>query len=247
VHGGWGGGWALRPLQRDLEARGLTVYRPSLLGTGETAHVDPSGVGLDSHVQQIVNLIEYEDLRDVVLIGHSYAGMVITGVVDRIPERIRQVVYLDAFLPRDGESTMTFAAQMTSEFSRTLLAQIERDAASGAVRAFWVKPDAVPPKQDPQPAHTLTDRITLSNPRAAFVPGAFIQFVPPGTASERADFGWAAARARERGWPVRVLAAEHGAPAFQPDRVAEAIVDVLEKRVDAPARGAAAVAGTPPR
>ena len=107
VHGAWGGGWQFRKVAPLLESRGYTVYRPSLTGLGERAHLATPMVGLDTHIEDIVNVIRFENLHDVILVGHSYGGMVVTGVADRVPDRIKRVIYLDAMLPNDGDSIAT--------------------------------------------------------------------------------------------------------------------------------------------
>src|SRR3954467_10478415 len=107
VHGAWAGGWQFKRVAPYLEAKGWHVYRPSLSGLGEHFNTASPNIGLATHIDDIVNLILFEDLHDVILLGHSYGGMVITGVVDRIPDRISRLIYLDAFLPEDGESVMT--------------------------------------------------------------------------------------------------------------------------------------------
>jgi pimeloyl-ACP methyl ester carboxylesterase len=104
VHGAWHGGWCWRKVKPRLAAAGHDVHTPTLTGLGERTHLASPAVDLDTHVQDVVALLEFEDIRDAILVGHSYAGMVITGVVARAPERIAQVVYLDAFLPQDGRS-----------------------------------------------------------------------------------------------------------------------------------------------
>jgi pimeloyl-ACP methyl ester carboxylesterase len=103
VHGAWGGGWDWRGVEQVLRQRGASVYRPTLTGLGERCHLASPDIDLTTHVTDIVNVIEWEELEDVILLGHSYGGMVITGVADRVPDRIRRLVYLDAFLPFDGE------------------------------------------------------------------------------------------------------------------------------------------------
>ena len=92
---------------RLLTAGGYQVYRPTLTGQGEHSNLASTNIDLDTHIQDIVNVILWEDLHDVVLVGHSYGGMVITGVADRVPDRIRHLVYLDALLPENGESVNT--------------------------------------------------------------------------------------------------------------------------------------------
>src|SRR5581483_12288456 len=101
---GWGGGWEWREVARALEAKGHAVSRVTLTGLGERSHLLSPAVDLDTHVQDVVAHLELDDLRDVVLVGHSYGGMVVTGAADRVPERIARLVYVDAFVPNDGES-----------------------------------------------------------------------------------------------------------------------------------------------
>lgn len=104
VHGAWHGGWCWKKVTPILRAAGHDVFTPTMTGLGERVHLKGPGVGLDTHVQDIVNVFEYEDLSDVILVGHSYGGMVVTGVAGRIPDRIAHIVYLDAHVPADGQS-----------------------------------------------------------------------------------------------------------------------------------------------
>lgn len=104
VHGAWSGGWCYHKVADRLRARGHRVFTPTLTGQGERTHLLAGSVNLSLHIADILNVIHYEDLRDVVLAGHSYGGMVITGVGDRVADRIAALVYLDAFLPEDGQS-----------------------------------------------------------------------------------------------------------------------------------------------
>src|ERR671910_3846047 len=96
VGGAWLGGWCWKPIARRLRDQGHDAYPLTLTGLGERAHLASPEVDLETHITDVVNLIEFEDLRDVVLLGHSYANLVVTGVADRVPERISRVVYLDA-------------------------------------------------------------------------------------------------------------------------------------------------------
>lgn len=104
VHGGGHGGWCYQLVTRRLQAAGHTVYAPSLPGMGEHTHQLHPGIDLDAHIDDVVNLLFYENLHDAILVGHSYGGMVITGVADRAPDRVGHRVYLDAAYPSDGES-----------------------------------------------------------------------------------------------------------------------------------------------
>lgn len=102
VHPAWFGGWCWNKLAPLLRAAGHAVYAPTLTGLGERAHLASPGIGLGTHVDDVMNVLTFEDLDDVILVGNSSAGVVITAVADRAPERIQQVVYLDAFVPTDG-------------------------------------------------------------------------------------------------------------------------------------------------
>ena len=104
VHGAWGGSWGWRDFANLLRADGHEVYTPSLTGQGERIHLGGPQVNLSTHVTDVENVFRFEELTDVTLVGHSYGGMVLTGVADRIPELIQHLVYVDAFLPKDGES-----------------------------------------------------------------------------------------------------------------------------------------------
>ena len=96
VHGGGHGGWCYQRVARILRAAGHDVYTPTLTGLGERSHLVSADVDLDLHIRDIVAVLHYEDLRDVILVGHSYGGMVITGVADRATDRVGRLVYLDA-------------------------------------------------------------------------------------------------------------------------------------------------------
>ena len=112
VHGAWAGGWFFQETARFLRAAGHEVYTPTLTGIGERVHLGHPDIDLDTHIQDIVNVLEYEDLEDVSLVGYSYGGMVVTGVAERVPERIKQLIYLDAFVPVDGQSLADIMVSM---------------------------------------------------------------------------------------------------------------------------------------
>jgi len=104
VHGAWHGGWCWKRVRKALQAKGHDVFTPTLTGVADRSHLASPQVDLETHIADVVNLIRWEELDDFVLCGHSYSGCVITGVADRLPERIRALVYLDAFVLEDGQS-----------------------------------------------------------------------------------------------------------------------------------------------
>jgi pimeloyl-ACP methyl ester carboxylesterase len=104
VHGAWHGGWCWRDTADALRAKGHAVFTPTHTGVGERAHQRAENITLETHIRDVCGCIEAEELSDVVLCGHSYGGMVITGVADRLPDRVQALVYLDAFVPQHGQS-----------------------------------------------------------------------------------------------------------------------------------------------
>jgi pimeloyl-ACP methyl ester carboxylesterase len=115
VHGSWHGGWCWSRVTPLLRARGIAFHAPSLTGHGDRHHLVSPAVDLSTHVADIANLIRWEDLKDVVLCGHSYGGMVVSGVADQLAERIHTLVYLDAHVPADGQSMMDLAGDEVRE------------------------------------------------------------------------------------------------------------------------------------
>src|SRR5271156_6717541 len=106
VHGAWIGGFCWRPNAQALRKAGHEVYTPTMTGLGERSHLMSPSINLDTHITDIVSVIKHEELSDVVLVGHSYGGMVITGVADMLPDKITSLVYLDAFVPENGQSLL---------------------------------------------------------------------------------------------------------------------------------------------
>jgi pimeloyl-ACP methyl ester carboxylesterase len=209
VHGAWGGGWDWRTVSDLLTSRGHRVFRPTLTGLGERAHLASPDIGLDTHILDIVNTIRYENLRDVTLVGHSYGGMVITGVADRIPDRIAHLAYVDAFVPENGESVMGLAAVRGA----TTPGQVQ----GGFMVPSWVKPGTVPPMDVPQPLKTFSEPITLKNPLRERIPTTFILTVDRGADTDAFDMF--AARAKAKGWLVQRLTADHNAQRSAPNEL----------------------------
>jgi pimeloyl-ACP methyl ester carboxylesterase len=203
VHGAWSGGWHMKKVAPLLEAAGWKVYRSSLPGLGEHHPLATAAIGLEEHITDIVNLILFEDLHRVILLGHGYGGMVITGVADRIPERIARLVYCEAYVPADGDSVF-------SQRSPERVADLVQQARDGLVPARWVKPGTPPPIHVPQPLKTFSDPLTLKNPSAtATIPATYLLTVEAGKAPAEDDFFFASERARARGWPVRIITGDH--------------------------------------
>ena len=218
VHGAWGGSWAFRNVEALLREKGFNVYRPQLTGQGERVHLARPDIGLSTHIDDVVNMILFEDLHDIILMGHSYGGMVITGVADRVPDRIRRLVYVDAFVPNDGESVMSIVGTR----GEWLKPMIKGDY----IVPPWVKPDQQPPKDVPQALKTFTESIVLKNKAGLKVPATYILTVDAGKEAKDDDFWIHAQRARERGWPVQQLTADHNAQWSAPEALVEMLAHI---------------------
>jgi pimeloyl-ACP methyl ester carboxylesterase len=166
VHGGAHGGWCYGRVARILRAAGHDVYAPTMTGVGERSHLVSGDVDLDLHIRDIVAVLQYEDLRDVILVGHSYGGMVITGVADRAPDRVGRLVYLDAATPKNGQSLADIAAPLMSAARRT--AQV----VDGVELVLF-------PGTEPLPHYGVTDAGDIAWMEARLTPHPFKCFEQP--------------------------------------------------------------------
>ena len=212
VHGAWGGGWDWRGIDSILTRQGHTVDRVTLTGLGDRVHLASPNIGLETHVTDVVNAIEFEKLNDVVLIGHSYGGMVITGVAERIPQRIRHLVYVDAFVPEHGESVKALADAGFDQMVTNM-------AKDGMLVPPWSRSEMPTPKDVPQPLKTFTDTLALTNPAARSVPGTYILTIDKGATQDA--FTRFAQRAEARQWRVhRMENTDHVPERSAPDALA---------------------------
>ena len=123
VHGAWHGGWCWTRVARRLREAGHEVFTPTMTGLGDRAHLGGSGIDLDAHIADICAVFETEEIERAVLCGHSYAGMVVTGVADRLANRISALVYLDAFIPEDGQSLFDIQGPARADLFRDMAAK----------------------------------------------------------------------------------------------------------------------------
>jgi pimeloyl-ACP methyl ester carboxylesterase len=199
VPGGWHGGWCWKRVADRLRAGGNDVFTPTLTGLGERAHLLNPTVDVETHVADVLAVIEWEDLHDVVLVGHSYGGMVITAIADRAPERLARVVYVDALWPQDGESVADIVGE---EAARTVTAA-QSDPATGplivgadqlAALLGVTDPDDIAwlaSKLTPQPAGSATQALRLEH-AGAIVDTLFVSC--RGTTFEGTELSYARAR-----------------------------------------------------
>ena len=222
VHGGWAGGWQWREVASLLRAAGHDVFTPTLTGLGERVHLASPDVGLDTHIQDILMALEYEELRDVILVGYSYSGMVITSVAERAPERLAHLVYLDAYVPRDGESLLDMLGPSVAAF-------IEQ--AAQAYGDGWRIPHNPPdaPRRTPHPLKTGQQPVSLTNPAAAALPRTFIYCTQDKEAMGPvgAPITQAAERARSDGrWRYRELQTGHSPWETAPRELASLLLEL---------------------
>ncbi|MFF4554406.1 alpha/beta fold hydrolase [Streptomyces sp. NPDC001422] len=190
VHGAWHSGQCWQRVTPLLEAAGHRVLAPSLSGYGDKASLLAPDVGLDTHVADVTSLLRGEDLRDVVLVGHSYAGMVISGAAHQMPERIRHLVYLDAMVPEHGESAVD-----VQPLTRQLIEQAARDGHGWRIPPMQRSPHGLFGVTDPEdiewltsllsdhPVRCLTQPAQLDNLSVKAIPCTHIHCVgnqPPG-------------------------------------------------------------------
>ena len=219
VHGAWAGGWEHKKLAEALEADGHKVYRVTLTGQGDRSHLASPEVGLSVHIQDVVNFIEWEDLHDVVLVGHSYGGMVITGAADRVASRLKHVIYLDAFLPEDGESCNT---SMSPEGQKHPL-----PAVNGFISWGDNSHDPVP-HIVPQSEKTFTEPIKLAHQdKARAVPTTYILTVDAGQKPEQDMFFRYYERAKARGWKTEIMDGPHVVHITQTKETARRLEDAV--------------------
>jgi pimeloyl-ACP methyl ester carboxylesterase len=237
VQGACGGGWSWKKLAPLLRAAGHEVYTPTLTGLGERVHLGHPDIDLATHITDIANVLEYEDLQDVVLVGWSYGGMAITGVADRIPERLAQLVYLDATVPQDGQNL--YDCWPDSEAWRA-----EDEARARAIGDGWrhyypdEALDAIGADLSPQdrtwflekrtghPLKTLTQPLRLRQPSGPQLPRTYIHCTVGVDPSEPEPAFLQRART-EPGWRYLALSASHLAPISAPRETADLLLSLL--------------------
>lgn len=234
VHGAWHGGWCWQRVAPLLRAAGHDVYTPTLTGLGERAHLLVPTIDLALHVQDVLGVLGCEDLQGVILVGHSYGGLVISGVAEQAAPRLAHLVYLDAFVPRHGQALWDLmpperrAAQQATADATPTPWQLPAPAPS-----FWGMTDAadvawVQARLGPQPRQTFTQGVETPTDRTATLPRTYIR-----CAGYQGPFGPFAERAqREPGWRYHELPTGHDAMVSMPRELAALLLAVAD---DAPA------------
>ena len=219
AHGAWSAGWAWKKMRPLLRARGHELFTPTHTGLGERAHLASPGIDLETHIADILAVLQFEDLRNVILIGHSYGGMVATGVADRARDRIAALVYIDAFAPRDGESIFDLTPDR-----RSTMVEAARTSGDG----WKMPPNPMPPdtpeadqawampRRLPQPLKTFEQKLRFKNGELT-LPRHYIycKRCPP---DDR--FRQFYERARREGWGHHEIDASHNPHITAPESLA---------------------------
>ncbi len=222
AHGAWSAAWAWKKVRPLMAAAGHEFYAPTYTGLGERAHLARPENDLETHIQDVAGVLKFEDLRNVVLLGHSYGGMVATGVADRARARVAQLIYLDAFVPEDGQALIDLLPERGRQ---RLLDNVK------AGDGWRVTPNPIPPDTSdadaawvakfrmPQSVRCFTQPIRLH--ASLTLPRTYIQCM---RYAEEGPFGQFAARARREGWPRHELEVSHSPNVTAPG----ALVDLLQ-------------------
>ena len=225
AHGAWSAAWAWKKMRPLMAAAGHEFFAPTYTGLGERAHLASPDNDLKTHIQDVLGVLTFEDLRNVVLIGHSYGGMVATGVADRAPERIAQLIYLDAFVPEDGQALADFWSEA------------ERQRRMDGVKAgdgWRVAPNPVPPDTSaedaawiakfrmPQSVRCFEQPLRLRTKLT--LPRTYLQCM---RYADRGPFARFAARARAESWPAYELDASHSPNVTAPDLLMDLLQRIL--------------------
>jgi pimeloyl-ACP methyl ester carboxylesterase len=228
LHGAWHGGWCWRRVATRLRLEGHEVFTPTFTGLSDRAHLLSPLVGLSTHIEDVVNLIDAEGLTDVILVGHSYAGMVVSGVAEQRPESLRVRIHLDAFVPNDGDAAIGLLPEKVAEHYYEAVAgpgfgwlipkrSLEVLGVTAEEDLAWLTP-----RLTPHPWATYAQIVSLST-REAAVPGAFIECV-----SWMRVFQSQAERARKRGWPTYELQTGHEAMVTAPSELSKLLATIAQ-------------------
>ena len=239
VAGAWLGGWCWKRVTPLLRAQGHEVYPATLTGLGDRRHLARPDIDLDTHVQDIVNVLEFEELVSVILVGHSYSGMVITGVAEQTPERLAHLVYVDASVPQDAESLFGRGPSKMREYVeaqarsrgdgwRWPLPEFEELSRFSSLADLtdadrqWFRSNAAA-----QPLKTLDQPLRVTNPRAAAIPRTYIYCTAEREDRPLPDY---VRRVRDRGnWRFRELAAGHWPMFSKPQQLADLILEAASR------------------
>jgi pimeloyl-ACP methyl ester carboxylesterase len=220
VHGGWHGGWCWTRVSKLLLAKQHTVFAPTLTGLGERSHLLNPGIDLDTHVLDVVNVMKWQELRDVVLVGHSYGGMVVAGVAERMEKSIASYVLLDAFLPANGQSLADKALPRVRDAILKALNDGATSIPPPPAAMFKVNESDrawVDAQCTPHPVLSFTQKIALTGARDRIAKKAYIR----ATKYESATYDAGLSEARDNGWKTFQIDTGHDVMLDAPVQLAD--------------------------
>jgi pimeloyl-ACP methyl ester carboxylesterase len=217
VHGAWHGSWCWKRVRNLLQEQGHDVFTPTLTGLADRSHLISRDVNLETHILDVVNLIRWEELSDVVLCGHSYAGAVVTGAADRIPDRIHSLVYLDAFVPEDGENLARYLPAEGVDGWKLPPIPAKQLGVNAADRE-WVDRQCTV-----QPLECFHQHIRLEGGIDQIE--NFTYVCATGSAGENAPFLPYYERAQAKGWRTLTIACGHDVMLDQPEALASLLLE----------------------
>jgi pimeloyl-ACP methyl ester carboxylesterase len=230
AHGAWSAAWGWKKMRPLFRAAGIEFFSPTYTGLGERSHLARPDIDLSTHIDDVLAVLEFEDLRDVTLIGHSYGGMVATGVADRAADRLARVIYLDAFAPRDGQSLFDLVGPKTEAAMRG-----GADKAGDGWRIPPINPPAdtspedlawTGPRRRPQPIKTFEQKLRLTRPSTLPRHYIYARKNAPGDV-----FRQFADRARsEAGWTCHEIDASHNPHITCPDVLMALLTQIMADR-----------------
>ena len=229
VHGGFHGGWCWKRVADRLLTLGHHVYTPTQTGLGERAHLLDSSIGLDTFVQDVVGVIEAEELTEVILVGHSFGGISVTGAVDRVPERIRHLVYLDASIGEDGKAAFDV---LSTDIVVQRVEEAKEYSGGLTMRPFPATAFGITNPEDtawlerrltPHPLKTYRDKLILENPIGNGKPCTYVTCTDPPYPPLESTHRWAMA---QNGWSMMQIASGHDAMIISPEKVVETLLEI---------------------
>lgn len=230
VHGAWHGGWCWRWVRKLLEQKGHSVYTPTMTGLGERAHLMSEHITMATVVEDVANVIKYEDLDNVVLVGHSFGGAVISGVAECFPDRIKQLIYLDAAVLENGECMFDLMPEALVS-DRKLLAKKSSNGMSLPVPTAedlgvfsGIHRDLLSSFLTPQPLSTYQTSIKLRRTPGAGFNCNYIVCTNP----MYIPLDWARGRADKYGWPIFHINAGHEAMITAPAALSEMLMQSVK-------------------
>ena len=226
VHGAWHGGWCWRRVSDLLERQGHKVFTPTLTGLGERSHLLRAGINVSTHVTDVANVLKWEGLSNVVLCGHSYGGLVVSGVAEQMISAIGSIVFLDAFVPENSDSMAALTSGAVRDNLKIAAERGDLGVPARSAAAFlvndkdqaWVDAMCVP-----QPIGTMTEKITLTGARERIGKKAYIR----ASAYPNPGFDTAYARVKaDTSWRTYEVPCGHDVMVDMPERLAEILVEV---------------------